>query len=253
MDIKIYASQEYVDNAIASSSGSGADLTNYYTKPEIDTLIEGNIPVPETATVGQTIQVSAVDENGRPTAWEVVDFPSGGGEAWDILMNTTAEEDVSQFESTAPPDGHTFDEYTEVVIFLFVKPNSGEFTTGIHASLDGNGAWSGRPNIDLCASGIKDTAQLGQLYMARIERTGFGWIPVFFGKSYNASSMNNGISHIIGNTVWNSVICTYSANSTPENMETIWWNEPITAVKIGGYQAVLGAGSKAIVYGKRRA
>lgn len=39
----------------------------------------GAIPAPETAAVGQTIKVSAVDENGKPTAWEAVDFPSGGG------------------------------------------------------------------------------------------------------------------------------------------------------------------------------
>lgn len=30
------------------------------------------------ATVGQTVKISAVDESGVPTAWEPVDFPSGG-------------------------------------------------------------------------------------------------------------------------------------------------------------------------------
>ena len=33
------------------------------------------------ATVGQTVKISAVDESGVPTAWEPVDFPSGGGTA----------------------------------------------------------------------------------------------------------------------------------------------------------------------------
>ena len=32
------------------------------------------------ATVGQTVKITAVDDNGVPTAWEAVDFPSGGGE-----------------------------------------------------------------------------------------------------------------------------------------------------------------------------
>lgn len=32
------------------------------------------------ATVGQTIKISAVDDDGKPTAWEPVDFPVGGGE-----------------------------------------------------------------------------------------------------------------------------------------------------------------------------
>ena len=38
---------------------------------------DGGIAVTNTATVGQTIKVSAVDENGKPTEWEAVDMPSG--------------------------------------------------------------------------------------------------------------------------------------------------------------------------------
>ena len=34
------------------------------------------IPVPATAAVGQMIVVKAIDENGKPTEWEVVDVPS---------------------------------------------------------------------------------------------------------------------------------------------------------------------------------
>lgn len=33
------------------------------------------------ATVGQTVKISAVDESGKPTAWEAADFPSGSGTA----------------------------------------------------------------------------------------------------------------------------------------------------------------------------
>ena len=33
------------------------------------------------ATVGQTVKISAVDDDGVPTAWEPVDLPSGGGNA----------------------------------------------------------------------------------------------------------------------------------------------------------------------------
>ena len=33
------------------------------------------IPIPDTAEVGQTIAVKAVDENGNPTEWEAADFP----------------------------------------------------------------------------------------------------------------------------------------------------------------------------------
>lgn len=35
-----------------------------------------SLPIVSTATVGQTIRVSAVDENGKPTEWEAVDMVS---------------------------------------------------------------------------------------------------------------------------------------------------------------------------------
>lgn len=56
----------------------------------------GGIPVPETAEVGQTIVVKAVDENGKPTEWEAADLPSGGGGAeWKLIGSVTTEEEVS--------------------------------------------------------------------------------------------------------------------------------------------------------------
>lgn len=46
-----------------------------------------------TASVGQTIKVKAVDENGKPTEWEAVDMPSGGGH-WETVLDTVWEQDV---------------------------------------------------------------------------------------------------------------------------------------------------------------
>lgn len=37
------------------------------------------IPIPQTASVGQVLAVKAVDETGKPTEWEPVEIPSGGG------------------------------------------------------------------------------------------------------------------------------------------------------------------------------
>lgn len=37
------------------------------------------------ATVGQTVRIAAVDDDGVPTAWEPVDLPSGGAEEWDLI------------------------------------------------------------------------------------------------------------------------------------------------------------------------
>ena len=59
-------------------------------------MAQGNIPIPTSAEVGQTIVVKAVDNTGKPTAWEAADMPSGGGtsEEFILLAEVTLEEDV---------------------------------------------------------------------------------------------------------------------------------------------------------------
>lgn len=56
-------------------------------------LAEEYIPAPAAATVGQTIKVKAVDESGKPTAWEAANMPSGGGH-WETVLDTVWEQDV---------------------------------------------------------------------------------------------------------------------------------------------------------------
>lgn len=67
------------------------------------------IPAPATATVGQTIAVKAVDENGKPTEWEAVDMVSGGGaigggsvKTMELLASDTLTEDVQAIHLTLP-------------------------------------------------------------------------------------------------------------------------------------------------------
>ena len=48
------------------------------------------------AAVGQTIKVKAVDDTGKPTAWEAANMPSGGGGGghWETVLDTVWEQDV---------------------------------------------------------------------------------------------------------------------------------------------------------------
>ena len=51
------------------------------------------------ASVGQTIVVKAVDDNGKPTEWETADLPQGGGGEWyDLMEYQTITEDISVLE-----------------------------------------------------------------------------------------------------------------------------------------------------------
>lgn len=47
------------------------------------------------ATVGQIAKISAVDSDGKPTAWSPVDMPTGGdGETWELINEVTLSEDA---------------------------------------------------------------------------------------------------------------------------------------------------------------
>lgn len=58
------------------------------------------LSIPETASVGQTIVVSEVDANGKPTAWapaDLPDLPTGGGGSneWKLIRTVTIPEDIT--------------------------------------------------------------------------------------------------------------------------------------------------------------
>lgn len=60
---------------------------------DVSGLPEG-VPVIQSATVGQTVVVKAVDESGKPTEWEAVDMSAGGKK---YILSTT---DMSTFTAT---------------------------------------------------------------------------------------------------------------------------------------------------------
>lgn len=81
----------------------------------------GAVPAPMIATVGQTIVVKAVDENGVPTEWEAADLGSGGvsvGTEWSVVLDTTLTEETSVIRQDVSG-------YSEYVIFLRTVPGSG--------------------------------------------------------------------------------------------------------------------------------
>lgn len=67
------------------------------------------LAVSNTAAVGQTVKITAVDETGQPTEWEAVDMTSGGGESeWNLLASMTLTEDTQSIHLTEDDDGNPF-------------------------------------------------------------------------------------------------------------------------------------------------
>ena len=61
------------------------------------------------ATVGQIAKITAVDGSGKPTAWEAVDMPSGGGgERWRLVRTITLVENVTSIDISEDNDGNPF-------------------------------------------------------------------------------------------------------------------------------------------------
>ena len=90
-----------------------------YTAEEV-----GAIAAPAAAAVGQTIVVSAVDEDGKPMAWECVDVGSSGSDTWKLLVDFEATEELAAntgmlFDTS--DDGEPFDE-KELIIDWYCPP-----------------------------------------------------------------------------------------------------------------------------------
>ena len=60
------------------------------------------------ATVGQIAKITAVDTDGKPTAWSPVNMPSGGGETWELIRDFTLTDDVVQVTVNLDENGKPF-------------------------------------------------------------------------------------------------------------------------------------------------
>ncbi len=124
------------NNKIQLSNGDVLiDLTGDSVTP--DTLLEGATahnaagePISGTlkidnslgltgATVGQIAKISAVDAEGKPTAWEAVDMPMGGTMQWYKCSDVTTAEELTEYVVSQDEDGVPIEDYNPVAIMLY--------------------------------------------------------------------------------------------------------------------------------------
>lgn len=92
---------EAINNALAQAEASGV----FKGEPGKD----GVVPVTG-AAVGQTVKITAVDENGNPTEWEATDFPESSTQAdWN-------QNDESAADYVKNRTHYTYDAFTDILV-----------------------------------------------------------------------------------------------------------------------------------------
>lgn len=86
---------------------TGAVTGNYDGSAPLEVEIPsgGGLTVTNTAAVGQTVRITAVDETGQPTGWEAVDMASATAVTPELLYSGTAE-NVTSFQQDIDFKGH---------------------------------------------------------------------------------------------------------------------------------------------------
>ena len=98
------------------------------------------------AAVGQIARITAVDSDGKPTAWEPVDMASG--EKWELIATGTITEDVTFFDISEDMNGEPFKlsrAYICAVITLPATPTNSYVTARYNEEIACNNVGSGGP------------------------------------------------------------------------------------------------------------
>lgn len=136
-------------NALTLNVGDGTTIYDGSEAKELTIPTADNTLGLTGATVGQIAKISAVDDNGKPTAWEPVDMPSGGGGTikWYIVADGTIDEETNKLVITEDNEGTPLSAYNAVAMLVSVRipaDSSQESDNGslqIFATESGNGKY----------------------------------------------------------------------------------------------------------------
>lgn len=208
-------------------------------KALIDTLTAadiGAIPVPVTATVGQTIRVYAVDGNGKPTEWEAVDMMSGGGsnDIVDTLMDITVEEETASLTVTLET-ARAYKEIYVTVAFAGTENNTAVYSCMLlvnaanTSATNSNDALIWLPNIENSTTTISIQYMVG---FSRLLPDG-SFYYAYSSKASNARTQNSSFSQFIPGITSKTVVSTIEFKSLNQ-----WMKFGVgTVVKVYGVRA----------------
>ena len=200
-----FTKSEYVDTGKPASIGGGSDLSLGITG----------------AQVGQIAKITAVDTDGKPTAWETVDMPTGG-ETWELIaeidFDVDAANDVFVWEYKNLPN------YKELAYRKVSLVGSTETASGLTISI--NDSLPNHSSIQYAKKGEQSNG------WGKILLLPFGWIHVTSG------SANSPTNYAFGGlqTIYNAI--PFDGDS-------------ITSVKLNSHTVYKIAGGKLSLYGRR--
>ena len=132
MAIEIQAKNPVIRLGIPGSAGGGGGT-------DLSLGVEG-------ATVGQIAKITAVDDAGKPTAWQAVDMPSGGGETWELINEITIPDDAEETNALVINEdlnGNPF-ELKKALLLVYMPKYTGGSTIPTYAVSSLNGIHVGR-------------------------------------------------------------------------------------------------------------
>ena len=112
------------------------DMTAYRTAEAQDVIDAGkqDTLIQSGASVGQIAKITAVDDTGKPTAWQAVDMPNGGGggSAQRVVVDTTLSDSASEIIIDRDSDGNVFRlREAHIVVELPANSENAETSTNV--------------------------------------------------------------------------------------------------------------------------
>lgn len=204
------------------------------------------------ATVGQIAKITAVDSDGKPTAWSPVDMPTGGGECsydenFELIMDDTVPANAQGYSNDKDINGESF-MLREWVLILWTPAHTDDDhgSYGRSVGFIPESAW-GRNTFGL-SNTIKKSEGTGRYDMLYIKVVNGYQMQLLRARSQNVTN------------VFGTMMQDLSAGNAPINYKTdatalfglANCTGYATCVKIFGYSTeYVSAGTHIKLYGKR--
>ena len=200
------------------------------------------------ATVGQIAKISAVDENGKPTAWVPVDM-SGGGllEEFELVFEDEITEDLGSYKRDVDQDGKPF-ALSEAAVVILTRPFTDDTAeSGRALGLSKDARW-GRTVSDISGSLKKGNVARYDVVYAKVIN-GYQ-MRITRGVSVNSTSIFGNINTIFSNT--NSFPVAFECDIAKPFAVSNVKHPVIDAVAIVGYVSkIIAAGTKIRLYKRK--